>query len=121
MENEKTLYGRLTDFVKDIVTNATYSGDDFDSNLETIEDKIDYIREYEFNADDWIPVYHYRVLEEWKNMPSEYNDRGAEELGLSSTATIFERMSADLYLYVNDLFEEVLDEVKTELEETEEE
>jgi hypothetical protein len=70
--------------------------------------------------DGYLPVYNNRIIEEWVNMPSEYNDRGAEELGMSEEGGIIQRMTLDLYLYYSDLFNEVLEEVEEELKEKEE-
>jgi hypothetical protein len=51
-------------------------------------------------------------------MPSEYDNRGAVELGhLEQEINIINLMSLDLYLYYNDIFNEAV----TELEEEEEE
>ncbi len=69
--------------------------------------------------DGYLPVYYNRILEEWKDMPSEYNDRGAEELG-AGEGGIFNLMSLDLYLYYTDLFNEVVEEIEEELADKEE-
>lgn len=70
-------------------------------------------------VDNYVPIYNNQIIKEWQEMPSEYDDRGAQELGISEDATIINRMTLDLYLYYNDLFHEVLDEVEEELEEKE--
>ena len=97
--------------MKEEVLTAIKGGEDF----EDIKD----------NSGEWIdgylPVYNNRIIEEWKEMPSEYDDRGSAELGHMGEVTIIGLMSLDLYLYYSDLFSEVLDEVEAELEETEEE
>jgi hypothetical protein len=64
--------------------------------------------------DGYLPVYYNRIIEEWQNMPSEYNNRGYAELG--GEVNIFSLMSSDLYLYYSDLFTEALNEVKSYLE-----
>ncbi len=69
--------------------------------------------------DGYLPVYYNRILEEWKDMPSEYNDRGAEELG-AGEGGIFNLMSLDLYIYYTDLFNEVVEEIEEELADKEE-
>jgi hypothetical protein len=69
--------------------------------------------------DGYLPVYYNRILEEWKDMPSEYNDRGAAELG-AGEGGIFNLMSLDLYLYYTDLFNEVVEEIEEELADKEE-
>jgi hypothetical protein len=73
------------------------------------------------NSGEWIdgylPVYNNRIIEEWQNMPSDYDDRGAAELGLSQEISIINLMSLDLYLYYGDLFSQALDAVESELDE----
>ena len=82
--------------------------------------ELDDIRD---NAGEWVdgylPVYNNRIVEEWQNMPSEYDDRGYAELGAGGEVNIINLMSLDLYLYYNDLFNEALDLVEEELEESE--
>lgn len=72
-------------------------------------------------VDNYLPVYNNRIIEEWVNMDSDYNDRGASELGAGEDDGIIRRMTLDLYLYYTDQFAEVLDEVEEELKEKEEE
>ncbi len=77
--------------------------------------------EIEDNRGEWVdgylPVYYNRIVEEWQNMPSEYNNRGAQELGQGGEIDIYNLMSLDLYLYYTDLFNEAVEEIKGELEE----
>jgi hypothetical protein len=77
--------------------------------------------EIEDNSGEWVdgylPVYYNRIVEEWQNMPSEYNNRGAKELGQGGEIDIYNLMSLDLYLYYTDLFNEAVEEIKGELEE----
>lgn len=79
---------------------------------------LDAIRD---NSGEWIdgylPVYNGRIIEEWQNMPSEYDNRGANELGIPGDISIISLMQLDLYLYYSDLFNEVCDELEQELEE----
>jgi hypothetical protein len=70
-------------------------------------------------VDNYVPIYNNQIIKEWQDMPSEYDDRGAQELGISEDATILNRMTLDLYLYYSDQFAEVLDEVEEELQEKE--
>jgi len=68
-------------------------------------------------VDGYLPVYNNRIIEEWQNMPSEYDNRGAAELGhLEQEINIINLMTLDLYLYYSDLWNEALDDVETELE-----
>lgn len=81
--------------------------------------ELDEIRD---NSGEWVdgylPVYNNRIIEEWQNMPGDYDNRGAAELGLGQEINIINLMSLDLYLYYNDLFNEALDDVESELEES---
>jgi hypothetical protein len=67
-------------------------------------------------VDNYLPVYNNRIVEEWQAMPSDYDDRGALELGLGGEINIINLMSLDLYLYYSDLFSQALDDVEGELE-----
>ena len=82
-------------------------------------EEIDNIKD---NSGEWIdgylPVYYNRIVEEWQEMPSEYNDRGALELG-TGEGGIYNLMSLDLYLYYTDLFNEAVEELEEELAEEE--
>ena len=78
-------------------------------DLDTIKDRSGEI------IDGYLPVYYNRIIEEWKDMPSEYNDRGWAELGGGGEFTIFSLMSLDLYLYYTDLFNEAMESVESEL------
>jgi predicted RNase H-like HicB family nuclease len=82
---------------------------------ETLEDIRD-------NSGEWIegylPVYNNKIVEEWQEMPSEYDNRGAVELGhLGQEINIINLMSLDLYLYYNDIFNEAVNELEEEEEE----
>ena len=69
-------------------------------------------------VDSYLPVYYNRIIEEWKDMPSEYNDRGSAELGHLEEVNIYNLMSLDLYLYYSDLFAEAVQEVEDQLEQS---
>lgn len=71
-------------------------------------------------VDGYLPVYYNRIVEEWKEMPAEYNDRGWAELGGGGEFTIYTLMTLDLYLYYTDLFTEAVEEVEGSLEEVSE-
>jgi hypothetical protein len=84
------------------------------ANGEELEDIKD--RSGEF-IDSYLPLYYNRIIEEWKDMPSEYNDRGSAELGhLGQEISIINLMTLDLYLYYSDLFAEAVEEVEEALE-----
>lgn len=71
-------------------------------------------------VDSYLPVYNNRIIEEWQQMPSEYDNRGSAELGHREEINIIELMSLDLYLYYSDLLNEVIEEIAEELEDKEE-
>ena len=76
-------------------------------------------RSYEY-VDNYVPVYNNRVIEEWQNMPGDYDNRGAAELGYDvEYLDIIKLMQADLYLYYQDLVALVLDDLAEELESVE--
>jgi hypothetical protein len=83
------------------------------SDLDTIRD----------NSGEWIdgylPVYYNQIVEEWQKMPSDYNDRGAQELGMGQEVTIYNLMSLDLFLYYSDIFNKAIEELEEELENAE--
>ena len=83
------------------------------ANGEELEDIKD--RSGEF-IDSWLPVYYNQIIDEWKAMPSEYNDRGSAELGQGGEINIYNLMTLDLYLYYSDLFAEAVNEVEESLE-----
>jgi hypothetical protein len=82
------------------------------------------IEDIKGNSGEWIdgylPVYNNRIIEEWQQMPSDYDNRGAAELGSGGEIDIVNLMSLDLYLFYNDLFNEAIEELEEELEEGEE-
>lgn len=84
------------------------------SNGEELEDIRDNSGEF---VESYLPVYYHQILKEWAEMPSEYNDRGREELGMGDEFTIFSLMSLDLYVYYLDIFNEAIEEIESELEE----
>jgi len=76
-------------------------------------------RSYEL-VDNYVPVYNNRVIEEWTVMPSDYDNRGSAELGHNcEELSIISLMSADLYLYYQDLVALVLSDLEQELESVE--
>ena len=78
------------------------------------------LEEIQGNSGEWIdgylPVYYNRIVQEWQEMPSEYNDRGVIELGQTGSETIYNLMSLDLYIYYTDIFNEAIAELEEELE-----
>lgn len=83
-------------------------------DLEDIKD-----RSYEY-VDNYVPVYNNRIIQEWQDMPSDYDNRGSAELGHNcNEINIINLMSADLYLYYQDLVALVLSDLEEELESVE--
>lgn len=72
------------------------------------------------NSGEWIdgylPIYNNNIIEEWKDMPGEFDNRGAAELGIPSDISIIALMQLDLYLYYSDVFFQVLTDIAGELE-----
>lgn len=72
------------------------------------------------NSGEWIdgylPIYNNNIIEEWKDMPGEFDNRGAAELGIPSDISIIALMQLDLYLYYSDVFFQVLTDIAEELE-----
>jgi hypothetical protein len=93
--------------------------DEFKTEIEkgyiTLEEIQDNSGEW---VDGYLPVYYNKIVEEWQKMPSEYNDRGAQELGIGHAGenTIYNLMSLDLYLYYTDIFNEAIVELEEEME-----
>jgi hypothetical protein len=87
------------------------------SNGEELDDIKDNSGEW---VDGYLPVYNNRIVEEWQEMPSEYDNRGHAELGMGGEIDIINLMSLDLYLYYTDLFNEAVTEIEEEQEEAEE-
>ena len=92
---------------------------EFRNAIKEHDETLDDIRD---NSGEWIegylPVYNNKIVEEWQAMPSEYDNRGAVELGhLEQEINIINLMSLDLYLYYNDIFNEAVNELEEEEEE----
>jgi hypothetical protein len=87
------------------------------SNGEELSDIQE--RSYEL-VDNYVPVYNNRVIEEWTEMPSDYDNRGSAELGHNcEELSIINLMMSDLYLYYTDLVALVLSDLEQELESVE--
>lgn len=79
------------------------------------------LEEIQDNSGEWIdgylPVYYNQIVQEWQEMPSEYNNRGSAELGhLGQEIDIYNLMSLDLYLYYTDIFNKAIAELEEEME-----
>lgn len=83
------------------------------SNGEDLDKIKDRSGEY---VDSYLPVYNNNIIEEWQNMPSEYDNRGWAELGGGGEINIVNLMLLDLYLYYTDLFYRAIAEIEESLE-----
>lgn len=97
--------------MKEEIQSELLRGED----LEEITDRSGEI------VDGYLPVYNNRILEEWAQMPNDYDNRGASEFCYVGEPDIIRQMSLDLYLYYSDLFSEAVAEVEQEIEEAEQE
>ena len=79
---------------------------DGDTTIEEIEE-----REGEF-VDSYLPIYNNEVIKEWQEMPNEYDNEGAAQLGAPIESNIVQLMTLDLYLYYGALFREAIEEVR---------
>lgn len=78
------------------------------STIEEIEDRSGEI------IDSHLPIYNSEIIEEWRYMPAEYDNRGMAELGHMGETTIIGLMSLDLYVMYSDLFNKAIEEIKQE-------
>lgn len=71
-------------------------------------------------ADSLVPVYYGEIIEQWREMPNEF-DNSWKEIWLPDLAsvTITSLMQTDLYNYYTDLVVKVYDQIRAEKEETE--
>ena len=93
------------DYMKEEITRAlSYS------TIEEIEDQSGEL------IDSYLPVYNNRIILEWQEMPNDYDNRGASELGYAGDTDIVRLMTLDLYLYYSDIFSQAMEEIKQALE-----
>jgi len=69
-------------------------------------------------ADSACPVYYNDIIQEWQEMPSEFNDSW-QELGTDGSATITTLMTFDLFNYYNHLAQKAYNELADEMEASE--
>lgn len=75
----------------------------------TLDEIRDNIGEW---VDGYLPVYNDRIIDEWRAMPSEYDNQGAANLGHMEEVSIVGLMSLDLYIYYTEIAYEVLNEME---------
>ena len=66
--------------------------------------------------DGYLPIYNNHIIDEWKEMPSEYDNKGALDFGADESIGIIGRMSLDLYLYYSELFFNAMKELEEEFQ-----
>ena len=67
--------------------------------------------------DNYVPIYNNHIIEEWQEMPSDYDNVGASIYGIPNEISIINLMQLDLNAYYSDLFNEAVEELESELEE----
>lgn len=88
-------------------------------NLETIQDNPypdDALSEW---ADSEVPIYTNEIIAEWRDLDSDYWDRGSDYK--ADDSTIVDLMRYDLYAYYTESFYRAYREVLDKLPDTEEE
>ena len=68
-------------------------------------------------TDNLLPIHYNDIINEWHNMPSEWDESGRDLCNAESKIT--DRMSADLFHYYLDLVETELDKLLIEWQEEE--
>lgn len=77
---------------------------------------LEWIKEREGEwIDGYLPIYNNQIMQEWQQMPNEYDNRGASEFGWDGEINIIRLMLLDLYLYYSDLFYKALEELEEEM------
>ncbi len=71
-----------------------------DANENYIDDRLTEM------ADSAVPVYNNQIIQDWQEMPSEFDDTW-EDMAADPFATIVQRMSYDLYNYYQDAYRRV--------------
>ena len=92
------------DIRQDILDNWEY--------LEESQYPEDYLIEL---ADSGIPIYTKDIIEEWRELPSDYQDAW-QEYGATQSDTIVRLMTLSLYRYYQDKYSQLYSEIKTEKE-----
>ena len=98
-DQEKTIFGKMVEELKDRIGNGEELSDIEDLNHEFVE--------------SYLPIYYVDIIDAWKDLPAEYEDRGGDEVLVYGG--IYTLMTADLTLYYYDLFAEAVTEVRADL------
>ncbi len=78
-----------------------------DANEDFIDDRLTEM------ADSAVPVYNNQIIQDWQEMPSEFDDSG-KELGVDDETPIIRLMMLDLYNYYQDAYRRVYADVLAE-------
>lgn len=82
----------------------------YDNDIEALRDDLgSYV-------DSALPIYNSHIIDEWREMPGDYDGRGVAEFGAPEQITVYALMTLDLLTYYLDLFNEALAEIENELE-----
>ena len=97
-----------------MLTNYTEIREEILDNWEYLEELNDngvddYLTEL---ADSRNPIYTKDIIEEWRELPSDYNDAWAE-FGMPDSITITGLMTLSLYRYYQDRYTEIYNDIKT--------
>jgi hypothetical protein len=86
---------------------------------EEIQDNWEYLEEAQYPedyldelADSHTPIYYSDIIEQWRDMPSSFNDTW-QEFGVNSKTTITDLMAIDLNNYYRTKFNEIYEQIKT--------
>jgi hypothetical protein len=69
-------------------------------------------------ADNTVPIYTNEIIDQWRELPNEYNDSW-EEYGLPHAITITTLMTLSLYHYYQNQFTQIYHEILLEKEQAE--
>lgn len=69
-------------------------------------------------ADSAVPVYYNEIIEDWQEMPNEFEDYWREDGIVTSDTTIFNLMAYDLHNYYQHQYHVIYNELCDEMEPT---
>lgn len=69
-------------------------------------------------AEGFCPVYYNEIIEDWKEMPSEFDNNWRDGVAVTAETTLYDLMSFDLFVYYLEKCNQALDELREEAEET---
>lgn len=79
-----------------------------DANEDFIYDRLTEM------ADSAVPVYNNEIIQDWQEMPSEFDDTWQDLVSSEEDASIVRLMSLDLYNYYQDTYRRVYADVLAE-------